>query len=145
MTDVEKLKNEEIEQLSESNGVDDIFDLDVLITEGVNAKVPLNFTYPNTDKTVGVMIRPLSTEEYKTAIQKAKKLKKVVFFELLKLGLYKMDGSKFPNEVLEELPFGVVTFIAGNIHRISGMDLTDNTGNGNDMNLNEIVSSMLGF
>lgn len=143
MTDIEKLKNEEIEMLSESNGTDEVFDLDVLITEGVNAKVPLNFTYPNTDKTVGVMIRPLSTHEYKTAIQKAKKFKKVVFFELLKLGLYKMDGSKFPDEILDELPFGVVTYIAGNIHKISGMDLSDNSSG--DVDLNEIVSNMLGF
>lgn len=143
MTDIEELKNEEIEMLSESSGTDEVFDLDVLITEGVNAKVPLNFTYPNTDKTVGVMIRPLSTDEYKTAIQKAKKFKKVVFFELLKLGLYKMDGSKFPDEILDELPFGVVTYIAGNIHKISGMDLSNNSND--DMDLNEVISNMLGF
>ena len=84
----------------------EIFELDQIITEGVNAKIPFTFIYPNTDKKVGVLIRPLSTNEYQKAILKSKKLKTNFLVELAKLGVYKMDESKFPEELItEKKPF----------------------------------------
>lgn len=61
MTNVDKLREEEIETLSK-NTDDEVMELDQILTEGVNAKIPFSFTYPNTDKKVGVMVRPLKSD-----------------------------------------------------------------------------------
>ena len=57
----EKEKQKELEHLQKE---EEIFELDQIITEGTNAKIPFTFIYPNTTKKVGVLIRPLSTNEY---------------------------------------------------------------------------------
>ena len=124
MSDIDKLQKEEIEELSHE---DKIMELDQLITEGVNAKLPFTFIYPNTDKKVGVMVRPLSTNEYQSAIIKSKKLKTNFLTELCKIGLYKLDGSEFPKDKIDDLPAGVVTIICNELARISGIDLLENT------------------
>lgn len=143
-TEIAELQEKEIEQLNNDGlDVEEIYELDALISEGINAKVSLTFTYPNTDKKVGVMIRPLSTGEYRTAIQKAQKLHKVFFYELMKIGLYDSNGNPFPVDILEQLPFGVVTYIAGSINKISGMDLLNTEMSGGDMD--KIVDTMMGF
>lgn len=135
---IEDEKQKEVEHLSKE---DEIFELDQIITEGVNAKIPFSFIYPNTNKKVGVMVRPLSTNEYQKAILISKRLKTNFLVELAKLGVYKMDESKFPNELLEELPAGVVTTITNEINRISGVELVD----GSEEAQQKIFDELLGF
>ena len=119
----------------------EIFELDQIITEGVNAKIPFTFIYPNTDKKVGVLIRPLSTNEYQKAILKSKKLKTNFLVELAKLGVYKMDESKFPEELITELPAGIVTMITNEINRISGVELVDESGEAQQ----QLFEDLMGF
>ena len=119
----------------------EIFELDQIITEGVNAKIPFTFIYPNTDKKVGVLVRPLSTNEYQKAILKSKKLKTNFLVELAKLGVYKMDESKFPEELITELPAGIVTMITNEINRISGVELVDESGEAQQ----QLFEDLMGF
>ena len=119
---IEDVKQKELEHLQQE---EEIFELDQVITEGVNAKIPFTFTYPNTTKKVGVMVRPLSTNEYQKAVLTSRRLKTNFLLELAKLGVYKMDESKFPEELIMDLPAGVITRITNEINRISGVDLVD--------------------
>lgn len=135
---VEKEKQKELEHLQQE---DEIFELDQIITEGTNAKIPFTFIYPNTTKKVGVLIRPLSTNEYQNAILKSKRLKNNLLIELAKLGVYKLDESKFPENLLLELPAGVITKITNEINRISGVELMDASEDAQQ----QIFDDLMGF
>lgn len=135
---VEDLKQKELAHLSQE---DEIFELDQIITEGVNAKIPFTFTYPNTTKKVGVLVRPLSTNEYQNAILTSKRLKTNFLIELAKLGVYKMDETKFPEDLIMELPAGVITMITNEINRISGVELLD----GSEEVQQQIFDDLMGF
>lgn len=140
-----ELLEEEKNELEHLSHEEEVFELDTLITQGVNAKIPVSFKYPNTDKTVGVMIRPLSTEEYKLAVKKAKNLKKNYLIELLKSSLFNTEGEPFPVEVIKELPFGVVTYLASMVNKISGMDLLKNDDGSDEVDMAEAIGVMMGF
>ena len=137
MKSVEEAKAKELEHLSQET---EIMELDQILTEGVDAKIPFTFTYPNTNKKVGVMVRPLSTNEYQKAILTSKRLKTNFLVELAKLGVYRMDESKFPEELIDELPAGVVTRITNEINRISGVDLVEGTEDAQ-----QIFEDLMGF
>ena len=135
------LENEENDNMSHISEDDEILELDQLITEGVNAKIPYTFLYPNTNKKVGVQIRPLSTTEFSSALTRAKKFKSNFLIELVKIGLYKMDGTPFPAEQLDKLPAGVITRLSSEISRISGLDLTGNP----EEYQNGLIEDLMGF
>ena len=135
---VEEEKQKELAHLQQE---DEIFELDQIITEGTNAKIPFTFVYPNTTKKVGVMVRPLSTNEYQKAVLTSKRLKTNFLLELARLGVYKMDESKIPEEILESLPAGVITKITNEINRISGVDLVD----GSEDVQQQIFDDLMGF
>lgn len=134
----EDVKQKELEHLQQE---EEIFELDQIITEGINAKIPFSFTYPNTTKKVGVMVRPLSTNEYQKAILRSKRLKTNFLIELAKIGVYKMDESPFPEELIMELPAGVITRITNEINRISGVELVD----GSEDAQQQILEDLMGF
>ena len=140
MTNVDKLREEEIETLSK-NTDDEVMELDQILTEGVNAKIPFSYTYPITDKKVGVMVRPLSSNEYTTAMKKSKQFKSNFLTEILKIGLYRMNGDEFPKEQVDELPAGVVVMISNEISRISGVDLAESV----EVNQQNMIEDMMGF
>ena len=135
---VEKEKQKELEHLQQE---DEIFELDQVITEGINAKIPFTFIYPNTTKKVGVLIRPLSTTEYQNAILSSRRLKTNLLLELAKLGVYKLDESKFPEDLLTELPAGIITKITNEINRISGVELM----NVSEDTQQQIFDDLMGF
>lgn len=135
---VEKEKQKELEHLQQE---DEIFEFNQVITEGTNAKIPFTFIYPNTTKKVGVLVRPLSTNEYQKAILTSKRLKTNFLLELARLGVYKMDETKFPEEMLEDLPAGVITRITNEINRISGVELVDDSGDVQQ----QIFDELMGF
>lgn len=138
MKSIEDEKAKEIEHLSQET---EILELDQVLTEGINAKIPFTFTYPNTNKKVGVLVRPLSTNEYQKAILMSKRLKTNFLVELAKLGTYKMDESKFPEDLLETLPAGIVTRITNEINRISGVELVEGSGETQQ----QIFEELMGF
>ena len=133
-------KDEKQKELEHLQKEDEIFELDQLISEGIDAKIPFTFIYPNTTKKVGVLVRPLSTNEYQNAILKSKRLKTNFLIELARLGVYKMDESKFPDEILDELPAGVITRITNEINRISGVELVDGSED-----VQQIFDDLMGF
>lgn len=130
-----ELKQQEIERLSVEEK--EVIDLEQLITDGVNAKIPIEITYNN--KTFGVMVRPLTNVEWNNALQKSIHNKKTTNeVELLKIGLYKTDGTKFPAELIEQIPAGISSELMKKIAEISGIKL-------NTKENMELVKEMMGF
>ena len=134
-------KEEKEKELEHLQREDEIFELDQIITEGTKAKIPFTFIFPNTDKKVGVLVRPLSTNEYQNAVLRAKRLNSNFLIELAKSGVYKMDESKFPEDLITELPAGVITRIANEINRISGVELVE----GSEEVQQQIFEELMGF
>ena len=114
------LKQREIESLSSEEM--EILDLEKLITDGVNAKIPMEITYNN--KKFGVLLRPLTNIEWNNAIQTSIQNKKTTNeVELLKLGLYKIDGNPFPKELISKLPAGISSELMKKLAEISGIQI----------------------
>ena len=135
---IEEEKQKELESLQNE---DEILELDQLITEGVSAKIPFTFIYPNTTRRVGVMLKPLSTTQYQKAVLASKRLKTNFLLELARIGVYKMDESKFPDELLEDLPAGVITKMTNEINRISGVELVNESSEAQQ----QIFEDLMGF
>ena len=132
-----KKQEKEIEELSQEQ---QLFNLEEVITKGKEAKIPYEFKYPNTDKIVGVQIRPLTTEEYTKAIKQGQLANHNLFIEILKIGLFDMEGNPFPQEILLELPAGVVADISTKITEISGFNQQSN-----EEKQKEVTDKLLGF
>ena len=115
---------------------DEVLDLETLITEGTDAYVPLKFVYPNTDKTVGVYVKPLTTQEFLNSTRGGNN----VFIDVLNQALVNKNKEPFSLEVLQKLPAGVVMELYKKVSEISGIP-TDNA----NVNQTEMVDRMMGF
>ena len=135
------LEDEKADELKRLQEETEILELDQLIVDGVNAKIPLTFTYPNTNKKVGVLVRPLSTKEYQNAILLSKRVKTNLLLEFARMGMSRLDGTKFPDELLEELPAGIVASIVNEINRISGIEIDVESDNAQQ----QLFEDIMGF
>ena len=118
------LKAEELEMLSEE---EEIFNLESLITDGVDARIPITIEFPtkNGTKKAAAMIRPLSNIEWNNATRIARKnFTTSNEVELLKQALYTKEGEPFPKELVPKLPNGVVLKLVKLLGEISGIEVT---------------------
>lgn len=125
MTDIEKLKEEELENLTQE---EELYDLESLILDGVDSKIPIIIDFPTKDgvKKVGAMIKPLTAVEWNNAIRLANKLKDSTNeLEIVKLGLFDKKGEPFNYDLLLKLPNGVVKDVFYKISDISGVKFTE--------------------
>lgn len=100
---------------------EEVFELDALITQGVDNYIPVKFEYPGTDKVVGVYIRPITTGEFTNATREGGN----IFTNILKFALYKKDKEHFSDEVLEKIPAGVALELYKKIAEVSGIPTED--------------------
>ena len=98
-----------------------IFDLSEVVTEGKDTYVPLKFQYPNTDKIVGVYVRPILANELTEAARK----KGGILNNLLSDALYDNNKKLIPKEIVEQLPAGVTVELYKKIAEISGIPTDD--------------------
>ena len=124
---------------------DDVFDLEQLIVDGADARIPLEIDFPIykdgelTYKKYGVVIRPLKSSELSNASQIGlRDSASDVNTEIVKRGLCKKDGSPYPSELVEKLPAGVITQLTEQICEVSGIK-QDKEAN------NEFLREMMGF
>lgn len=136
MKKTEKLQQEEIEKLKKDDF--ELYELEQLITEGAEAKIPFEFIYPNTDKKVGVLLKPLPTDEYMKCINRGKKENRTYLIEILKVGLFTLDEEPFPPKLLNKLPAGVVSALVNEINRISGVEIAQEYSD-------EFMEQLMGF
>ena len=133
MTNVDKLKEKEIAQLSAD---EELYDLETLITGGQDVRVPVEIMFPKYDKETGevrmvragALLRPLTNIEWNNAasIKKSSYNTTTTEVELLKMALYTPKGNQMPPEIVEAIPNGVVVELVKEVSRISGIDLDAN-------------------
>ena len=127
MIDVNKLKEEELNELKRVNVEAEEVGLEDLIVLGEKKKIPMTISFPNEDGTVTkgkALIRQLTLKEIegikfegKNLIDLSKKILRKAFF--------KSTGDKWSNEELEAFPAGVITIIATKILELSGIDTSE--------------------
>lgn len=114
-----------MEELNFNNNNDDeYFDLEELITEGTDAKVPITIEFPN-GKKAKALIKPILAED----------LKKVNFdfdepfdvvVEILKMSLFNSKGDQLSEKIINGLPAGLPMKISTEIFKISGIEINPN-------------------
>ena len=127
MVDVNKLKEEELENL-EKKEEEVIYDLESLILDGVDSKVPIVIDFPTSEgvKKVGALIKPLTAVEWNNAIRLANKLKDSTSeIEIVKIGLFGKDGEAFSYDLIMKMPSGVVKDIFYKIADVSGVKFSE--------------------
>lgn len=133
---------EEIEALSHET---ELMDLETLIIDGTNARIPVELEIPIYNdgelvyKTYGALIKPLTSNELNNATQLGLKDDATdVNTEIVKLGLCKKDGTLYNEEIVEKLPAGVINALTEKILDASGVkqDKEQNT---------EFLRELMGF
>ena len=124
---------------------DDVFDLERLIVDGADARIPVEVDFPVyrdgelTVKKYGVMIRPLKSSELNNATQAGLRFDDTdVNTEIVKKGLCRKDGSPYDPDVVEKLPAGVINKLVEKICEVSGIQ-QDKERNA------ELIREMMGF
>lgn len=108
-----------MEELKFSND-EEFFDLETLITEGTEAKVPITIEFPNGKKSKA-LIRPVLAEDLKV-IGFNFDNPFAVMTEVLKISLLNSNGEPLPEKLIDGLPAGLPIKIAQEIFKISGIE-----------------------
>ena len=102
----------------EFNTEEEYFDLEELITEGTDAKVPIIIEFPD-GKKAQATIRPISTGEFSTIYNgNASEL----LVNVLTNALMNKNGDPLPPSLIKAMPVGVPTKIVEQIFKISGIE-----------------------
>lgn len=126
---IEELKNEEIEELTQET---DLRDLESLILQGTDARVPVVFDLKLYDKknekmitkTVKCFLKPLTNTEVQNAQRIAYKFRDTTpQIEFLKKGMFDGNDELFNGKLISSLPTGVVDKLAEKLLEISGVEL----------------------
>lgn len=102
------------------NNDEEFFDLETLITEGIDAKVPITIDFPN-GKKAKALIRPVLAEDLKV-IGFNFDNPFAVMTEVLKISLLNSNGEPLPENLVDALPAGLPIKISTEIFKISGIE-----------------------
>ena len=92
-----------------------------------------------TYKKYGVMIKPLKSSELNNATQIGLRDSGTdVNTEIVKCGLCRKDGTNYPDEIVEQLPAGVINALTESICEASGIKQDKEKSN-------ELLREMMGF
>ena len=147
MVDVDELKQKELENIkNQDNTVDEeVYDLESLILDGIDKRVPIKIVYPSTDgqppKSTTAQIRPVTSVEWNNAMNIGfdKNNKDTnADIEILKVALYNKEGEPFDKTAIKYMPTGVASEISRKIGEISGIRVSQE-----DQMM--VVSKMMGF
>lgn len=116
----------------ELNSEEQIYDIEQLITEGIDARVPIEIEFPN-GKKAAAMIRPLSTSEFKTIYSGDASN---ILVNILEKGLMNKNGEALSHDLIEAMPIGLPAKIIKQIFEISGVETTEEDTNELINNLN---------
>lgn len=118
LDDIEKLQQEEIEKLSNE---EELFELEDLITAGKDARIPISFIYPNTNKKVGAIIKPLTSSEWNSCMRRVAKFHTSFQLEIVKKGLLNTKEEPIPSSLIEIMPQGAINQLYQKIAEASGV------------------------
>ncbi len=107
------------EELKISQEGNELLDLETLITEGVDALIPIEIEFPD-GKKAGAKISPISTAQFR-AIYSGDNAELLI--SILELGLKNKNGESISRDLIESLPIGITSKISEQICAISGLEL----------------------
>ena len=125
MTDINKLKEEELNELNKVSVEAEEVGLEELIILGEEKKIPIDITFPNSDGTTTkarALVKQLTLKEIDNLKINSRQLG-TMNRAVLKTALFKTNGEKFTVDELNVLPIGVVTAIANQIMELSGVEI----------------------
>jgi len=108
----------ELEIAETNNNTDEYFPLEELITEGVDAKVPIEIEFPN-GKKAQALIKPISTGEFQS-IYNGNAAELLV--NVLTHSLMTKEGKSLSPTLIEAMPVGLPAKIVEQIFKISGIE-----------------------
>lgn len=124
MTDIDKLREEELKQLNADVTQEEV-NLEDLLVFGDDTKIPITITFPHPDgvttSKAKALIKQLTLKELDTS--KIMKNNPEANLYLLETALFKANGDRYAREELEKLPLGVVNTLASKILEVSGIDI----------------------
>jgi len=118
MTNVDKLKEEELAQL------DGELNLEDLIILGDDKKIPITITFPKGNGEsvkAKALIKQLTLKELGNVNTRNNNLLDTSKL-ILRKALFKQDGTVFSDAEIEVLPVGVLVAISNRIMEVSGME-----------------------
>ena len=104
----------------EFNKEDKYFDLETLITEGTDAKVPIVIEFPNGKKSKA-LIKPILAQDLRTISFNFDDPFDMII-EILKIALFNSRGELLSEKLIESLPGGLPIQIGQEIFNISGIN-----------------------
>lgn len=108
----------ELEIAETNNNTNEFFDLETLITEGVDAHVPIEVEFPN-GKKAQALIKPISTGEFQSIYNgNAAEL----LINVLTHSLMTKEGKLLSPSLIEAMPVGLPAKIVEQIFKISGIE-----------------------
>ena len=108
----------ELEIAETNNNTNEFFDLETLITEGVDAHVPIEVEFPN-GKKAQALIKPISTGEFQS-IYNGNAAELLV--SVLTHSLMTKEGKSLSPTLIEAMPVGLPAKIVEQIFKISGIE-----------------------
>ena len=101
----------------------ELFDLETLILEGAETRIPITFDFPTQNGIVqtSAMIRPVSNQEWNNAITTAKQDLPRFTVLILQKGLLTSNGEQLSEELLGKIPQGVADQLVRQIQDLSGI------------------------
>lgn len=107
-----------MKELKIAENKEDYFDLETLITEGADARVPIEVEFPN-GKKAQALIKPISTGEFST-IYNGNAAELMV--NVLTAALMNKNGEPLSPSLIEAMPVGLPEKIVKQIFDISGIE-----------------------
>lgn len=101
----------------------ELFDLETLILEGAETRIPITFDFPTQNGIVqtSAMIRPVSNTEWNNAITTARQDLPRFTVLILQKGLLTSNGEQLSEELLGKIPQGVADQLVRQIQDLSGI------------------------
>lgn len=107
----------ELEIAQNNNDDDTFFDLETLITEGTESRVPIEIEFPDGRK-AQALIRPITTGEFQTVYNgNAAEL----LVNVLATSLMNKNGNSIDSSLIKKMPVGLPAQIVQQIFEISGI------------------------
>ena len=98
---------------------EELFDLETLITEGVDALIPITIDFPD-GKRAAAKLKPISTAQFRSLYTTDTV---ELLLNVVELGLLNKNGEPLSRDLIESLPIGVTSRISERICAISGLEL----------------------
>jgi len=108
----------ELEIAETNNDTNEFFDLETLITEGVDARVPIEVEFPN-GKKAQALIKPISTGEFQS-IYNGNVAELLI--NVLSHSLMTKEGKSLSPTLIEAMPVGLPAKIVEQVFKISGIE-----------------------